>query len=102
MHVVLPVEVEKHVTEFNSQDKAIFLSKLLMYACVLSCFRYFTTTSMGFSRQEYWPGLPFPSPGDCSHPGIKLTSPALAGSFFITEPSRKPYVQKYSSLQKFL
>ena len=91
MHVVLPVEVEKHVTEFNSQDKAIFLSKLLMYACVLSCFRYFTTTSMGFSRQEYWPGLPFPSPGDLLNPGIKSTSlesPALAGGFFITAPAR--------------
>ena len=91
MHVVLPVEVEKHVTEFNSQDKAIFLSKLLMYACVLSCFRYFTTTSMVFSRQEYWPGLPFPSPGDLLNPGIKSTSlesPALAGGFFITAPAR--------------
>ena len=40
--------------------------------------------SMGFSRQEYWPGLPFPSPGDCSHPGIKLTSPALAGSLSLS------------------
>ena len=33
--------------------------------------------SMGFSRQEYWSGLPFPSPGDLSDPGIKPTSPAL-------------------------
>ena len=41
--------------------------------------------SMGFSRQEYWSGLPFPSPGDLPDPGIKptsLTSPALAGGFF--------------------
>jgi len=30
---------------------------------------------MGFSRQEYWNGLPFPSPGDLSDPGIELTSP---------------------------
>ena len=44
--------------------------------------------SMGFSRQEYWNGLPFPSPGDFPDPGIELTSlmsPALAGGFFITE-----------------
>ena len=33
--------------------------------------------SMGFSRQEYWSGLPFPSPGDLSNPGIEPTSPAL-------------------------
>ena len=33
--------------------------------------------SMGFSRQEYWSGLPFPSPGDCPDPGIEPVSPAL-------------------------
>ena len=43
--------------------------------------------SMGFSRQGYWSGLPFPPPGDLPHPGIKPLSPApsvLAGGFFIT------------------
>ena len=43
--------------------------------------------SLGFSRQEYWSGLPFPSPGHLSYPGIKPASPvapALAGGFFIT------------------
>ena len=35
--------------------------------------------SMGFSRQEYWGGLPFPSPGDHPNPGIEPVSPALAG-----------------------
>ena len=42
---------------------------------------------MGFSRQEYWSGLPFPSPGDLPDRGIKpatLVSPALAGKFFTT------------------
>ena len=33
--------------------------------------------SMGFSRQEYWSGLPFPSPGDLPNPGIEPGSPAL-------------------------
>ena len=49
--------------------------------------------SMGFSRQEYWSGLPFPPPGDLPHPGIKLASPevpALAGKFFTTEPPGNP------------
>jgi len=41
---------------------------------------------MGFSRQEYWSGLLFPTPGDLSHPGIKSMSPALAGRFFTTVP----------------
>ena len=41
--------------------------------------------SMGFSRQECWSGLPFPSPGDCLSPGIEPMSPALAGGFFTTE-----------------
>ena len=38
--------------------------------------------SMGFSRQEYWTGLPFPSPGDLPDPGIEPESPTMAGSFF--------------------
>ncbi|ELR53965.1 hypothetical protein M91_16140, partial [Bos mutus] len=43
--------------------------------------------SMGFSRQEYWSGLPFPPPGDLPDLGIEpmsLISPALAGGFFTT------------------
>ena len=45
--------------------------------------------SMGFSRQEYWSRLPLPVPGDLPNPGIKpapLSTPALAGRFFTTEP----------------
>ena len=42
--------------------------------------------SMPFSRQEYWNGKLFPTPGDLPDPGIKLTSPPLAGGFFITMP----------------
>ena len=45
-----------------------------------------TPLSMGFSRQEDWSGLPFPSPGDLPNPEIELMSPALAGRFFTTEP----------------
>ena len=45
---------------------------------------------MGFSRQEYWSGLPFSSPGDLPDPGIEHASPALAGWFFTTEPLGKP------------
>ena len=48
--------------------------------------------SMGFSRQEYWSGLPFPSPGDLSDPRIEptsLMSPALAGGFFTASATRE-------------
>ena len=44
----------------------------------------------GFPRQEYWSGLPFPSTGYLPDPGINPVSPALAGGFFNSEPSRKP------------
>ena len=47
---------------------------------------------MGSSRQEYWSGLPFPSPGDLPNPGIEPPSPALAGGRFTTEPPGKPPV----------
>ena len=43
--------------------------------------------SMGFSRQEYWSGLPYPPPGDLPNPGIEstpLAAPASAGRFFTT------------------
>ena len=49
--------------------------------------------SMEFSRQEYWSGLPFPTPGDLPEPGIKtasLASPALTGRFVTTMPPGKP------------
>ena len=71
----------------------------IFIACVLSCFSrvwLFATLwtivcqapqSMGFSRQEYWSGLLYLPPGDLQDSGIKpapLTSPALAGRFFVT------------------
>ena len=70
-----------------------------VHACVLSCFScvwLFVTPwavtrrvplSMGFSRQEYWSGLPCPPPGDLPYPGIEpvsLISPTSAGRFFTT------------------
>ena len=71
-------------------------------ACVLSRVQLFATPwtvarqaplSMGFPRQGYWSGLPFPDPGDLSNPGIKLASLALAGRFFTTEPRGKSEIQ---------
>ena len=47
--------------------------------------------SMGFSRQEYWSGLPFPSPRDLPDPGIRPGSPALQADSLPTELQGKPY-----------
>ena len=65
----------------------------------LSCVRLFTTPwtvahqappSMEFSRQEYWSGVPFPSPGDLPDPGIKSGSPAFQADSLPSEPPGKP------------
>ena len=48
--------------------------------------------SMGFPRQEYCSGLPFLSLGDVPNQGIELTSSALVGGFFTTEPAGKPCI----------
>ena len=48
-----------------------------------------TPLSMGFSRQEHWNGLPFPSPGDLPDPGIELWSPALQADSSPSEPPGK-------------
>ena len=48
--------------------------------------------SMGFSRQEYWSGLPFPSPGDLPDSGIEPRSPALQADTLTSEPPGKPSI----------
>ena len=90
--------------------------------CMSSCFSHvqlFATLwtvacqaplSMGFSRQEYWSGLPSPTPGDLPNPGIKcmsLMSPALAGRFFTTRTTcsgvwKKMNTYLWLSLKKWL
>ena len=52
--------------------------------------KYQAPLSMGFSRQEYWSGLPFPSPGDRPNPGIEPRSPALQADALNSEPPGKP------------
>ena len=49
-----------------------------------------TPLSMGFPRQEYWSGEPFPPSGNLPDPETELMSPALVGKFFTTEPPGKP------------
>ena len=83
---------------------------MVLGAVVLSCLVVSNSVNPGtvtcqaplateFSRQEYWSGFPFPTPGDLPDPGIKVPSPtssALAERFFITEPLGKTlYVAVY-------
>ena len=53
---------------------------------------------MEFSRQGYWTGLPFSSPGDLPDPGSEPKSPALPGGFFTNEPPKKPWAVPGGSL----
>ena len=55
--------------------------------------------SMGFPRQEYCSGLPFPSPRDLPDPGIEPVASALATGFFTTEPPGKPDLSVISFLK---
>ena len=57
--------------------------------------------SMGFSRQEYWSGLPFPSPGDLLDPGIEPGSPALQADSLPTE-LRGNFVKNVTGFDKDL
>ena len=54
---------------------------------------------MGFSRQEYWSGLPFPPPGDLLHPGVEPGSPALQVESLPTELPGKPSLPLHSDLK---
>ena len=54
----------------------------------------------GISQQEYWSGLPFPSPGVLPNSGIEPVFPALAGRFFTTEPPGKPVVSEGAYVQR--
>ena len=64
------------------------LSRVLLFATLWTVARQ-APLSMGFSRQEYWSGLPFPSPGDLPNPGIKPGSPALQADALSSEPPGK-------------
>ena len=80
-------------TDFNFRT---WIQPLLLYVCALSRVQLFVTLwtmdcqapqSIGFSRQEYWSGLPYPSPRDLPMSEIELASrksPALADGFFTT------------------
>ena len=73
----------------NSDGKCVvvqLLSRVWLFCDPMDCSLPGSSVH-GVPRQEYWNGLPLPSPGDLPGPGIELVSPASAGGFFTTEPS---------------
>ena len=76
----------------------IYLNRLLLFRCFRRVQLFVTPwtvahqapLSMGFSRQEYWSGQPFPSLGALPDPGIEPWSPALQVDFLLSEPRGKP------------
>ena len=71
-----------------------------LLGCVQLCATPWTVAyqappSMEFSRQEYWSGLPFPSPEDLPDPGIELKSPALQADALPSELPGKPNITHY-------
>ena len=79
----------------NSEVKS--LSHVQLFATPWTV-AYQSPPSMGFSRQECWSGLPFPSPGDLPDPGIKPRSPTLRANVLPSEPPGKPQVLILTSL----
>ena len=87
----VPGILQARTLEWVAISFSMHACMLSHFSCVRLCATLWTAAQqsplfMGFSRQGYWSGLSFPSPRDLLDPGINLTSPALAGGFFITEP----------------
>ena len=75
----------------NKKVKMKLFSRVRLFATLWTV-AHEAPLSMGFSRQEYWSRLPFPSPGDLPNPGIESRSPALQADALTSEPPGKPPV----------
>ena len=72
----------------NTQQWVKSLSRVWLFATPWTV-AYQALPSMGFSRQEYWSGVPFPSPGDLPDPGIEPGSPTLYADASLSKPPGK-------------
>ena len=77
------------LTQSHSEVK--LLSRVRLFATPRTV-AYQAPPSVGFSRQEYWSGVPFPLPGDLPDPGIEPRSPMLKADALTSEPPGKPCV----------
>ena len=78
-NVVLIAAIQPSDSVLHVKVKVKSLSHVRPFATPWTA-AYQAPPSMGFSRQEYWSGMPFPSPGDLPNPGIEPGSPALQGA----------------------
>ena len=85
----LPGLLDKCWLLFLWKVKVKLLSRVRLFATPWMV-AYQAPQSMGFSRQDYWSGLPFPCPGDLPNPEIELGSPALQTDALSSEPLGKP------------
>ena len=79
---------------YMKKVKVKSLSRVRLFATPWTV-AYQAPLSMGFSRQQYWRELPFPSPGDLPKPGIEPGSPALQTDTLLSEPPRKSIIYMY-------
>ena len=84
------------ITKVLVKGKVKLLSRVQLFVTPWTV-AYQAPPSMGFSRQEYWSGLPFPSPGDLPDPGIEPRSPTLQADALPSEPPGKPVKGKPES-----
>ena len=82
-------EKEKKGNIFEHHHVAKLLSRVWPFVTPWTV-AYQAPLSVGFSRQEYWSGLPFPSPGNLPNPGIEPGSPAFQADALTSEPPGKP------------
>ena len=73
------------IITLNVKVKVKSLSRVQLFATLWTIV-YQASPSMGFSRQEYWSGLPFPSPGDLPDPRVEPRSPTLEAGALTSEP----------------
>ena len=83
------MQVDSLPAELPGKPKVKSLNCVWLFATLWTV-AYQAPLSMGFSRQEYWSGLLFPSPGDHPYPGIEPGSPTLWAGALLSEPPRKP------------
>jgi len=80
-----------HISIYFSSESDFSCVRLFVIPWIVA---YHAPPSMGFSRQEYWSGLPFPSPGDLPNPRIELGWPSLEADTLTSEPPGKPYFSR--------
>ena len=94
-HICLQHERERE----REQMKLLSCVQLIVITWTVA---YQASPSMGFSRQEYWSGLPFPCPGDLPNPGIEHRSPTLQADALPSEPPGNVFTTRFTNILDLL